>query len=243
MTPLNRIHRLIFAMIILGACGTPGSRQIDTGPPILPGKELNAAFLIVNGVYNSELMAPMDVFQHTIFHTDKGIRTFTVASSRDTIITFEGLKIIPDYSYAKDSLPDIDILVVPSAKHSMDTDLNDQQLVEFVASTGRHAAFVLSLCDGAFVLAKAGLLDLHECTTFPDDVDKLRQAFPQLKVHEKVSFVKDRHMITSAGGARSYEAALFLTQLLYGKEVAEAIAHGLVIDWNVSAVPAVVTSR
>jgi transcriptional regulator GlxA family with amidase domain len=185
----------------------------------------------------------MDVFQHTSFHTKMGIRTFTVAAKRDAITTFEGLRIIPDYSYATDSLPEIDILIVPSAKHSMDTDLSDQQLIKFVARTGRHAAFVLSLCDGAFVLAKAGLLDLHECTTFPDDVGKLREAFPQLKVHENVSFVKDRHMITSAGGAKSYEPALYLTQLLYGKEVAEAIAHGLVIDWKVSAVRAVVTSR
>ena len=89
--------------------------------PVAVGQSFNAGFLIVDGVYNSELIAPFDVFQHTIFHGDAGISVFTVAPTKDTIITFEGLKIIPDYDF--NDVPDIDILIVPSAQHSMDSDL------------------------------------------------------------------------------------------------------------------------
>jgi transcriptional regulator GlxA family with amidase domain len=53
-----------------------------------------------------------------------------------------------------------------------------------------------------------------------------------LQVHENVSFVHDRVAITSAGGAKSYDAALYLSELLYGKTVAIAIGKGLVIDWE-----------
>jgi transcriptional regulator GlxA family with amidase domain len=213
----------------------------EKASPINPHRELNVAFLIVDGVYNSELIAPMDVFQHTTFHTEKGMRVFTVAPQRDTVTTFEGLLILPNYAIT-DSLPVIDILVVPSAQHSMDSDLENAELISFVRSKGKQAAYIFSLCDGAFVLAKAGLLDTYQCTTFPSDIDKFKKRFPQLSVHEKVSFVHDRVAITSAGGAKSYDAALYLVELLYGKKAAEGIGKGLVIDWNLQQVDHFTTS-
>lgn len=230
------------AALSLSACDTTERKQIaDT--PVLPGKTLYAAFLIVDGVYNSELIAPMDVLHHTVFHTDPGVEVFTVAPSRDTITTFEGLKIIPDYAFNVDSLPRIDILIVPSAEHSMDSDLKNESLTEFVTRTGRDAAYIMSLCDGAFVLANAGLLDTYECTTFPSDIKRFKEQFPHLTVHESVSFVHDRKAITSAGGAKSYDPALFLVEHLYGRNVAEGIAKGLVIDWNLATLPFIETNK
>jgi len=208
----------------------------QSGPPVLPTRQLNAAFLIVEGVYNSELIAPMDVLQHTIFHSEYGIKVFTVSEKKETIKTFEGLNIVPDYSFMTDSLPAIDILIVPSAQHSMDSDLENEKLMGFVRSTGKQASYVLSLCDGAFVLAKAGLLDMHQCTTFPGDIGKFKEAFPHLTVHSEVSFVHDRKIITSAGGAKSYDPALYLAELLYGKKAADGIGKGLVIDWDLNMI-------
>lgn len=205
-------------------------------PPVLPAEQLHAAFLIVDGVYNSELVAPMDVLQHTIFHSEKGIRVFTVSNQNEPITTFEGLHIVPDYSFETDTLPPIDILIVPSAQHSMDSDLENEKLIAFVRDTGKQASYVLSLCDGAFVLAKAGLLEMHQCTTFPGDIEKFEKAFPQLTVHKDVSFVHDRKMITSAGGAKSYDPALYLVELLYGKKAADGIGKGLVIDWDLNTI-------
>jgi transcriptional regulator GlxA family with amidase domain len=213
-----------------------GVQSAEVGPPIMPDKVLNAAFVVVDGVYNSELIAPMDVLQHTIFHNTYGIKVFTVAPSTKVITTFEGLRILPDYSFVSDSLPAFDILIVPSAEHSMTSDLDNQELISFVHAAGKKALYVMSLCDGAFVLAKAGLLNTYHCTTFPGDVQKFKEAFPKLTVHEEVSFVHDTRMITSAGGAKSYDPALYLVQLLYGKKAAEEIGKGLVIDWDLSEV-------
>ena len=204
--------------------------------PLLPKKELNVAFLIVDGVYNTEVIAPLDIFQHTIFHTDPGMKVFTIAPSLEPVATFEGLRILPDYSYQGDSIPEIDVLVVASAEHSMDTDLEDENMIGFVREYGHKADFVMSLCDGAFVLAQAGLVDGKESTTFPSDIPRYREMFPQLTVHEDVSFVHDGNLITSAGGAKSFDAAIYLTEVLYGKKAAQGIAHGLVIDWNVDDV-------
>lgn len=195
----------------------------------------NVAFLVMDGVYNTELTAPMDIFHHTVFHTQFGMKVFTVAKSKENVTTFEGMRITPDYSYSTDSLPPIDILVVPSAEHHLDTDLDDDDMIEFVRSTGDSALYVMSLCDGAFVLAKAGLLHEKVSTTFPADVEKLREMFPDLNVVEDVLFVHDDKLITSAGGAKSFEPALYLCEVLYGKAAADGIAKGMVIDWDASA--------
>ncbi len=226
---------LYLIIAVMSGCSDQSGPVADPVPPH-PGKTLNVAFVVVNGVYNSELVAPMDIFHHTVFHTEPGMRVFTVAPDSGIITSFEGLRLLPDFTMDDPGLPDIDILVVPSAEHSMDTDLKNEQLISFVRDKGNSARFVMSLCDGAFVLAKAGLTDNHLSTTFPSDVSAYRQQFPHLEVLENVSFVHDDNLITSAGGAKSYDPALYLCEFLYGREVALGIAGGLVIDWDLAQI-------
>ena len=231
----------LFLLLLQQSCtpstDLPTKYTISPLPP--PEEVWNVAFLIMDGVYNTELTAPMDVFQHTVFHTQLGMKVFTIAESLNPITSFEGLVIQPDYSYT-DSFPKIDVLVVPSAEHHLDSDLEDTSMIAFVKETGAQAHYVMSLCDGAFVLAKAGLLDEVASTTFPSDVPAYRKMFPQLTVHEEVLFVHDGKYITGAGGAKSFEPALYLCERLYGKRVADGIGRGLVINWELGAIPAVI---
>jgi len=206
--------------------------------PKLDSSRYNVGFLIMDGTYNTELTAPFDIFQHTIFRKNiKSMNVFTVANSDEEILTFEGMRIVPDFNYIKDSIPQIDILVIPSAEHHLDTDLQDEAMLNFVRKVDEHALYMTSHCDGAFVLAKAGLLDNTVSTTFPSDIDKMRVMFPHLDIRKEVLFVHDGKYLTSAGGAKSFEAALYLCEYLYGKEIAESLAGGLVIDWNLEEVP------
>jgi len=206
--------------------------------PELDPNRYNVAFLIMDGVYNTELTAPFDIFQHTIYRDSiKSMNVFTVANTDEAIRSFEGLRILPDYNYVEDILPKIDILVVPSAEHHLDSDLEDEILIGFVKKVDQDAQFITSHCDGAFVLAKAGLLDNSISTTFPSDIDFMREMFPSLDIRKDVLFVHDGKYITSAGGAKSFEAALYLCEYLYGKKVAKQLAGGLVIDWDLANVP------
>ena len=107
--------------------------------------------------------------------------------------------------------------------------------------TGSKAKLVMSLCDGAFVLAKAGLLDGLEATTFPGDQDRFAQMFPQVKLKRKVIFVHDGKAVTSVGGARSYDPAMYLVERLYGGTALNRIGEGLVLDWKRPSVPHVVS--
>ena len=211
------------------ADGTALPGQAGPAADLPKDRPLRAAFLVVNGVYNTELAAPYDVFHHTRFHTQPGLEVFTVSPDGKPITTFEGLKLTPDRSFA--NAGQIDVLVVPSARGSMDADLQNQALIDWVRTTGGQARHVLSLCDGAFVLAKAGLLQGIPVTTFPDDYGRLSQMFPDLDLRINVSFVDAGKVITSQGGARSYEAAMHLVDRLYGQQVAEGIGKGLLVPW------------
>nr|WP_282179642.1 DJ-1/PfpI family protein [Maribacter stanieri] len=206
--------------------------------PELNPDSYNVAFLIMDGTFNTEFTAPFDIFQHTKFREGiKAMNTFTVANTLEPITTFEGVRILPDFDYTKNDLPQIDILVVPSAEHSMDKDLKDSIMLNFIKETDKNALYMTSHCDGAFLLAKSGILDSVASTTFPSDVENYRKMFPNLNIKDNILFVHDGKYITSAGGAKSFEAALYLCEVLYGKEIAKSLAKGLVIDWELSKVP------
>jgi transcriptional regulator GlxA family with amidase domain len=228
-----RTFILSIAMLWLVACDSSTNE-----PPSSPNRQIdddryNVAFLVMDGVYNTELTAPFDIFHHTRYREGiKAMNVFLVADTDRAVTSFEGIRLLPDFNYLKDELPHIDILVIPSAEHHLGSDLENQEMLEFVLKTSERATFVTSHCDGAFVLAKAGLLEGHVSTTFPTDIDAYRNMFPSLTVADSVLFVHDGKFITSAGGAKSFEASLYLAELLYGDEIARQLAKGLVIDWD-----------
>ncbi|WP_299681312.1 DJ-1/PfpI family protein [uncultured Dokdonia sp.] len=245
---------ILIAVLALYSCETKERKQIETevpnteittsnnafakAKPELKEGRYNVAFLIMDGTYNTELTAPFDIFQHTQYRENiKQMNVFTVANTLNPIRTFEGMYLLPDFDYTAPDLPNIDILVVPSAEHHLDTDLDDEVMINFVKKVDQNALYMTSHCDGAFVLAKAGLLDGKVSTTFPSDIDKMRDTFPQLDIRKEVLFVHDGKYITSAGGAKSFEAALYLAEHLYGAEIARSLAGGLVIDWKLNEVP------
>ncbi len=246
-----RNFSILFVLFILIGCTNSNRKEevqkneiVQKKFPEIKEGRYNVAFLVMDGTFNTELTAPFDIFQHTVFR--KGIKqmnVFTVANTDAAITTFEGMRILPDYNYLKDSLPQIDILVVPSAEHHLDTDLEDTAMLEFVQRVDKDAKYVTSHCDGAFVLAKAGVLKDRVSTTFPSDIDQMRTTFPELDIRKNVLFVHDGKYITSAGGAKSFEAALYLCEFLYGKEVAKSLAGGLVIDWNLEEVPHLIVNQ
>lgn len=190
---------------------------------------LNVGFLALDHVYNSELMAPYDIFHHTIFHTKPGMKVFTISQDGKQITTFEGLRLQADYSLS--NAPSIDVLVIPSAEHNMDSDLKNEPLRKWVEKTAQSAKYVITLCDGAFILANTHLLDGKKATTFPADVAAFRKQFPAVLTQENFSFVRDGKFLTSQGGARSYDVALYLVDQLYGSKVASGVARGLVLNW------------
>ena len=200
------------------------------------GEVLNVGFVVLDGVYNSELMAPYDVIQHTIFRDkDNYMLPFIVSPDGRPVVSFEGIELASHFSFEKS--PPIDILVVPSTVNSMTTDLENDVFMEWLAHTVENAAYVITVCDGAFPLAATGVLNGRVATTFPGDRDRFAEMFPEIDVRYDVNFVKDGKYITSVGGAMSYEPAFYLVEAIYSVESARRIGGGLVWDWDKDNVP------
>ncbi|PWT88647.1 MAG: glutamine amidotransferase [Acidobacteria bacterium] len=196
--------------------------------------DLNVGILVLEHVYNSELMAPYDVFHHTKFHTNPAMKVFTISPDGKTIHTYEGIQIQPDYDM--NNAPQIDVLVIPSAEHNLDTDMKNEALKSWIRKKAESAQYVVTLCDGAFMLATTGLLDGKNATTFPTDVAKFRQMFPQIKTLEGYSFVQDGKYFTSQGGAKSYDVAMYLVSKIYSDKVAKEVGDGLILPWPNSSI-------
>jgi len=232
-----------FVLLAISAAGCASESSDESSGPVIRGEStLTAGFLAVDGVYNSELMAPYDILHHSIFRDSVDfIVPFVVSPDGESVLTFEGLEIGSHYSF--ETAPDIDILVIPSAEGSMSWNLEDERLISWIRETAESALYVITLCDGSFPLAATGLLDGLDVTTFPGDRDAIRDMFPTLNVHYDANFVVDGKYITSVGGALSYEPALYLLQTLYSRENAVETGIGLVLDWDLEAVPHIVTNQ
>jgi transcriptional regulator GlxA family with amidase domain len=234
---------LVVLVLLAAACGQAGtdvpSREAPPAARISdtpPTGVLTAGFVVLDQVYNSELMAPYDVLHHTVFRdTAHYVQPFAVSPTGAPVTTFEGLTVTPHHSFA--TAPPIDILVIPSTAGSMTTDLEDPVFMDWLAGAVARARYVITVCDGAFPLAATGALDGRMATTFPADRALLAARFPAVDVRSDARFVVDGKFITSVGGARSYEPALYLVEHLYARTHAEQIAEGLVLDWRLEAVP------
>ena len=197
---------------------------------------IDTAFVVINGVFNSELIAPLDILQHSIYRKQKTyFRTYIVSPDGKPIKTAEGQTIHADYSFA--NCPKPQVLVIPSTQTSMDKDLEPGPYLKWVRKHVKSAAAVITLCDGAFPLGFTGALDGLNATTYPGDQEAFAKKYPKIKVHRDVWFVHHGKYITSVGGAKSYEPALYLAHLWFGQDYAQSLATGLVIDWDLTKIP------
>ena len=245
---MRALHTLacILLVVTMAACGAAQSESpvasTDTQETVSPTGVLTAGFVGIETVYNSELMAPYDVLQHSVFRDSVNyIETFVVSPDGQPFTTFEGITITPHYSF--DDAPPIDILVIPSTGGSMTTDLENVTLMTWLEQAVERAQYVITVCDGAFPLAATGALDGHVATTFPADRDRLAEMFPEVDVRYDANFVVDGKYITSVGGARSYEPALYLVERLYGSDHVQRTAQGLVLEWDANAIPHLIASE
>jgi transcriptional regulator GlxA family with amidase domain len=215
------------------AAAAPALPRVPPPKDLPRDRPLRAGFLALDGVYGTELVAAYDVLQRTVQHTRPGIEVFTVSPVAGKVRTAEGLTLETRYGFA--DAPALDILVVPSSEHALDSDLGNEALIAWLGRVGKSARYVVSLRDGAFLVARAGLLPGRLATTFPEHHDAFLQMFPKLELRRNVSFVHDGPVLSSVGGARSHDAALYLVDHLFGEEVARGVAKGLVLPWPPAA--------
>jgi len=118
-----------------------------------------------------------------------------------------------------------DLIAVPA--HDVST--IDERFLQVIRDAEARGAWVLSVCSGAFALAKAGILDGRGATTHWMHTDQLAAEYPGTRVDPDVLFVEDRRVVTSAGTASGIDAALHIVRKEHGAAVANVIARRMVV--------------
>jgi putative intracellular protease/amidase len=151
-----------------------------------------------------------------------------VAATREPITTSMGMKLSPKYTFADAPRPDV--LLVPGG--GVEGARSSAATLKWVTETSASAEVTLSVCNGAFILASAGLLDGLSATTTYRLIPKLRDQFPKTKVVSDRRFVDNGKIVTAAGLSSGIDGALHVVERMLGKGNAERVALGIEYDWH-----------
>ncbi len=154
---------------------------------------------------------------------------FTIGDTLDPISTRGGLSVNPTYDLSKS--PPIDILIVPGGTGTR-REIHNQKLLEWIIKRAAEAELTLSVCTGALLLAKAGLLGGLEVTTHHDALDLLKELEPRGLIRSDRRFVDNGRIILSAGISAGIDMSLYVIAKLHGKELALRTARQMEYAWN-----------
>ncbi len=159
---------------------------------------------------------------------DTPFDVFSVAESVDVVRARAGLRITPDHSISHH--PKIDLLVVPGGV--VEAELSKHEVMQWLRSSASTATWVASVCTGAFMLAKAGVVSAGPVTTHWEDQAKLAEMFPSLDVINGPRWVEQGNLFTSAGIAAGIDLSLHLVSRVCSPELAAATARQMDYPWR-----------
>ena len=196
---------------------------------------ISVGIYIYNNVEVLDFAGPFEVFttaSRVYLRRNPGMEApftvFTIAKTTAVVKARAGLNTMPDFSL--DNCPAINLLLVPGGV--VDDELRDDSVNEWINATAAKAQLIASVCTGAFMLAKAGLLKGKKATTHWEDIDDLRIQFPEVQVCEGVRWVDEGQVVTSAGIAAGIDMSLHLVARLAGCELARATARQMDVPYR-----------
>lgn len=195
----------------------------------------NVGIYIFDEVEVLDFAGPFEVFSTAsrvkLRIEPKGSRpfeVFTVGDGKRTIQARGGLAIVPSFDISKH--PHIDVLIIPGGV--VTAELDKDGVIQWISQIAEHTEITASVCTGAFLLGKAGLLAGKTATTHWEDVADLQAMFPDVSVKENTRWVDEGTVITSAGISAGIDMSFHLVAQLEGKELARKTARQMEFDWK-----------
>jgi putative intracellular protease/amidase len=194
----------------------------------------NVAVVVYENAEPLDWTGPFEVYNDAAsFGESNGQPAFNVyiVSKTTEPINAQGLKVVPNYSIA--NAPKPDIVIFPGGPSSKIYD--DVEFFAWAKKASAEAEIAQSVCTGAFVLAKAGMLDNLEVTTFHGAIEALRKNYPNVRVQDGRRFVDNGHIVTTAGISAGIDGSLNVVARLLGRRVADDVATYMEYHWTPEA--------
>lgn len=232
---MKKAYQVLALLAVLAASGSSLSASAQTRVAAAKSK-LNVAILIFDGVQIIDYTGPYEVLGSWSRRN-----VYTVAERPEAIKTNMGMQVIPNYTFQNQPRPDI--LIIPGGGSSepgreargVGRQLDNQNVIKWIQDNAAEAKHVMSVCNGAFLLAKAGLLDGLEATTTAGLIERLKGMAPKTKVVSDKRFVDNGKIITTGGLSSGIDGALHLVEKLDGRGWAQVIAYGIEYNWQPEA--------
>jgi transcriptional regulator GlxA family with amidase domain len=192
-----------------------------------PGREVhNVALVLYDGFAAFELGVACEIFgdDRWVSPGDPWYRLFICAESSGPVTSDGGFQILAPYGLAALSKVDT-VIVAPTYRPSAVS----ESVLDSLRRAHARGCRMISLCGGAFVLAKAGLLAGRRAATHWEDCDELARQYPELSVDAGVLFVDDGDILTGAGSAAGIDLCLHIVRQDYGSDLATQLARQLVV--------------
>ena len=185
--------------------------------------KIPVAFLVSRGVTMIDYAGPWEVFQDVHIpsrgsdHADQmPFDLFTVSDTTETVVGSAGLKIVPNYTF--ENVPSPKVVVIPAQGG------RSRPMFEWLAKVTQTADVVMSVCTGAFILARAGMLNGKAATTHHDFIDPLSKEFPEIQIKRGLRFVEGPKVSTAGGLTSGIDLALRVVERYFGRDVAQTTA-------------------
>ncbi|MBK6922408.1 MAG: DJ-1/PfpI family protein [Deltaproteobacteria bacterium] len=207
----------------LDAAAEPVARaatQVPSPLPVPPGGELPLAIVLGPDAEVLDFTGPLEVFAAA--WTEDGhplFEPYFVAQTRDPVRVFGGMQVIPDYTFA--DAPPPKVVVIPALTGET------PDMLEWLRTVSPETDVTMSVCNGAFVLARAGLLDGKATTAHHGGYFRLAGDFPAVSVLRGARFTESGNLASSGGISSGIDLALRVVARYLGESSARSIADGM----------------
>lgn len=193
-------------------------------------KTRSVAILVFDDVELLDFCGPFEVFSSLDRAAQPPpFKVFAVAPGVGEIKAANGLRVVPDHDF--ETCPAIDILVVPGGIGTR-REMNNPKVFEWIGRVSESAELILSVCTGALLLARAGLLGGLRATTHHGAIGLLREIAPEAEVAAGRRYLDNGKIILSAGISAGMDMSLHVVARLHGEDAAERTARHMEYDWR-----------
>jgi transcriptional regulator GlxA family with amidase domain len=206
----------------------------QTEPIKKPGR-LTVAVAAYHGTEILDVTGPIEVFNmlnRCLGETgdgDSGYRIVLLAEHAGAFPTSAGIRLVADHGWGEAGA-EIDTVIVPgSPDDALAEAMQHEAFLEWLREVNSASRRLVSVCTGAFLLARAGLLGGKRVTTHWLDLERLRQEYPEVIVEGDAIYIRDGSIATSAGVTAGMDLALSLVEEDFGRKMALAVARRLVM--------------
>jgi AraC family transcriptional activator FtrA len=201
-------------------------RAADRVTGARPAEPHAVGIVIYDGITPFDLGIASEVFASAGATTD-GVaryRLFVCGATKGPVTAEGGIQIAAPFGL--EQIGNVGTLIVPPTEY---VDQIPEEVLEALREAHARGCRMLSFCTGAFVLARAGLLDGRRATTHWTECAELARRFPLVSVDPGVLYVDDGDVLTSAGSAAALDLCLHVVRQDYGSEIATQFARYLVV--------------